>query len=270
MPIEHAAIGRSVDARPEREVYAVQAPDLAEQPLCRRNVHDAERLGISPLRQDIDDAQISRAIAHQHSQSIAGTHVELSGRPIAQHDCIRREQIERMTFHVADERRLQGRRGEGIETQDFERVALRRQRHFQLEHGAGGAHGRILRELLVQALRECRATYHHVGIAHQAFRRQAELVERRGVHEINRGAEGHTESDRQHRHREASRLFAQLGEQQHPAEGERATGARWARNHGTRLKGERPPASSNRMRSAVSAAAREWVMSMPAPAFALI
>ena len=188
------------------------------------------------------------------------------------HDRVRREQIERTSFHVADEGRLQSRGGEGIETQDLERVAVPRQRHFELEHGARGAHGRILRELLVQALRESvpRTPYHDVRIAHQALRRQPELVERGGVHEINRGAEGHPESDRQHRDRKPAGLLAQLRQQQHPAQGERAADTRGARNHETRLKGDRPAASRMRMRSAVSAAARECVMSIPAPAFALI
>ena len=65
----------------EREVDAIQASDLAEQPLRRGDVHDAERLGISPLGQDIDDAQISRAIADEDTQSIAGAHVELARPP---------------------------------------------------------------------------------------------------------------------------------------------------------------------------------------------
>ena len=272
MAIERAAEDSASTPGLQREVDAIQAPELAEQPLRRGDVHDAERLGVSALGQNVDDAQISRAIAHDHAQSIAGVQVELGGRAIAQHDRVRREQIERASFDVADEGRLQSRGGEGIETQDLERVAARRQGHFELEHGARDAHGRILRELLVQALREsvARTPYHDVRIAHQALRRQPELVERGGVDEIHRGAERDPESDREHGDCEPAGLLAQLRQQQHPPEGERAAGTRGARNHATRLKGERPAASSTRMRSAVSAAARECVMSIPAPAFALI
>ncbi len=180
------------------------------------------------------------------------------------------EQIEYTAGDVADERGLQGGGAKRVEPEHLERLAAPGQGGLELEDGTCCADRRIACELGEQPLREAlaRTAHHDVGFAHEALGRQAELVQSGRVDQIHRGAERDPERDGEHRDRQARRLLAQLRQQQDAPDRERPAGLRRAiQTAGT--KGLSPCTSRIRMRSAVSAAVRECVIKIPAPAFAL-
>ena len=200
----------------------VPLPKLAEGPLRRRHVHQAEGLRISGRRQHIQHLQYPGAAAHRDRQGAAAPQIELAGGAVAQQNAVACEQFGQVRADLADERRLQRGGAKRVEAQHFERVASAGQCHLEFEHRACHGNGRVTRQLHEQILGIAVAwsAYHHIGVAEQALGRRSELGERGRVGQIHRGAERHAERDGEHGDQQPYWLFAQLCHDQHPPDRE--------------------------------------------------
>ena len=129
-----------------------------------------------------------------------------------------------MRADIRDQRGLQFASTKRVDGEDLQRIPPAGQRDLEFEHRTRHTHIGIVRQGDEKTLREplTRTPHDNVGFTDEALRRLRKFRQRGTVDQIDRGTEGHAERNREYRDDQTSGLFAQLRQEQHPPDSDRA------------------------------------------------